>query len=231
MSFPGRLPRALRPHVPRSVRRLVTRARFGDLRRTEPLTEWGAHRGKPVDRWYIEGWLGEQAHLVRGHALEVKEDLYASRLGAGSVDVVDIDPGNMHATVVGDLCAPSTLSPETYDVAVVTQTLQLVPRPADAVRHLLTALKPGGSLLLTVPALSRLADPSDRWRWTPLGLRDLLTEVAPSGAEVDIRGLGNVLAARAFLFGLAVPDLDEDVLSRSDADYPMVVGARVGLPI
>lgn len=208
----------------------MTRARFGDLRRTEPLSEWGAHRGKPVDRWYIERWLGEQAHLVRGHALEVKEDLYASRLGARSVDVLDIDPGNSHATVVGDLCAPSTLTPGTYDVAVVTQTLQLVPRPADAVRHLLAALRPGGSLLLTVPVLSRLADPSDRWRWTPLGLRDLLTEAAPPGAEVTTVGLGNALAARAFLFGLAIPDLDEDVLARSDGDYPMVVGGRVSLP-
>jgi hypothetical protein len=46
---------------------------------------------------------------------------------------------------------------------------------------------------------------------------------------VDCVGFGNGLAARAFLFGLAVSDLDEDVLGRSDEDYPVVVAARVGL--
>jgi SAM-dependent methyltransferase len=207
----------------------VVRARFGDLRRTEPASEWGFGRGTPVDRWYIERYIAENAHLIRGHALEVKEDLYASRFGASSVDVLDIDEGNPHATVVGDLCKSSTLAPQTYDVAVVTQTLQLVPRPLDAIRNLLAALQPGGSLLLTVPTVSRLAGSWDRWRWTPLGMRDLLSEAAPRDAEMACIGFGNGLAARAFLFGLAVSDLDEDTLERSDEDYPMVVGARVTL--
>ncbi|SNS90122.1 hypothetical protein SAMN04488107_4237 [Geodermatophilus saharensis] len=229
MSSAPNLPRALRPYVPRAVRRAVTRARFGDLRRTEPLSEWGSARGTPVDRWYIERFLTERAHLVHGHVLEVKEDLYASRLGASSVDVLDIDADNPHATVVGDVCEAATLRPATYDAAVVTQTLQLVPRPLDALRNLLAAVKPGGSLLVTVPTLSRLADSWDRWRWTPAGLRDLLAEAAPPDAEVECVGFGNGLVARAFLFGLAVRDLDEDVLERWDEDYPMVVGARVGL--
>jgi SAM-dependent methyltransferase len=200
--------------------------RFGDLRRTEPLTEWGFGRGMPVDRWYIEHHLAEHAQLVRGHALEVKEDLYASRFGAARVDVLDLSPDNLAATVVGDVCDPATLPHERFDVAVVTQTLQFVPRPLDAVRNLLAALRPGGSLLLTVPTLSRMDGGWDRWRWTPSGLRDLLSEAAP-GADVECAGLGNGLAARAFLFGLGVADLDEDVLVRHDPLYPLLVGARV----
>ena len=216
--------------MPRALRRAVTRVRFGDLGRTEPVSEWGFGRGTPVDRWYIERFLTERAELVHGHALEVKEDLYATRFGARSVDVLDIDSGNPHATVVGDLCDSSTLRPATYDIAIVTQTLQLVPRPIDAVRHVLAALNPGGSLLLTVPTVSRLAGPWDRWRWTPRGLEDLLAEVHAPGADIEIAGLGNGLAARAFLFGLAVADLDEDVLERSGPDFPIIVGARVTLP-
>ena len=212
------------------MRRAATRARFGDLRRLEPLSKWGSTRGVPVDRWYIERYLSDRAHLVRGHALEVLEDLYASRYGAESVDVLDIDADNPRATVIGDLCHPATLSPGRYDVAVVTQTLQLIPRPLDAVRNVISALKPGASLLVTVPALSRLANDLDRWRWTPLGLQELLTEAAPAGAEVVTTGLGNGLAARAFLFGLAVRDVGEQVLERSDPDYPVVVGARVVVP-
>lgn len=219
----------LRAHVPDSVRRAVLRARFGDLRRLEPLSEWGYGRGTPVDRWYIEHFIDEHSDLVRGHALEVKEDLYASRFGASSVDVLDIDETNSSATVVGDLCDGSTLPANAFDVAVVTQTLQLVRHPSDAIRHLLTALRPGGSLLLTVPCLSRLAGSWDRWRWTPRGMSDVLTDVVPRDATIECVGLGNGLAARAFLFGLAVGDLDDRVLAVSDEDFPMIVAARVTL--
>jgi hypothetical protein len=59
-----------------------------------------------------------------------------------------------------------------------------------------------------------------------MGMRELLAEAAPR-TDTEVVGLGNGLAARAFLFGLAVSDLDEAVLERSDEDYPMVVGARV----
>jgi SAM-dependent methyltransferase len=208
------------------IRRTYARARFGDLDRIEPVSSWGTHRGRPVDRWYVERYLTERSDAVRGNSLEVKDDLYSSRFGASSVDVVDIDAGNERATVVGDLCAADTLAPATYDVAVVTQTLQLVPDPALAVQHLVRALRPGGSLLLTVPTMSRIVDGFDRWRWTPAGMRHLLTTAVPS-ADVEVAGLGNGLTARAFLFGLAADDLAEDVLATVDERYPLVVGAWV----
>ena len=214
----------------RSARRAWTRARFGDLRRAEPLTEWGAARGKPVDRWYIERFLDAHVDSVRGHALEVKNDMYAGRYGAAKVDIVDIDPENVEATIVGDLCLPGTLPPATFDVAVVTQTLQVVDDPAAAVHHLLTALRPGGCLLVTVPCLSRLMHQGDRWRWTPPGLDDLLRSAAPTGAQVRVEGFGNGLAARAFLFGLAAEDLGDSVLARSDPLYPLLAGGAVCLP-
>lgn len=212
------------------VRAAALRMRFGDLRRTEPLSAWGSQRGKPVDRWYIERYLADHAGVVRGDALEVKDDMYATRYGATAVDVVDIDAGNTCATIVGDLCRPGTLQSGRYDVAIVTQTLQLMTDPAEAVRSLLTALRPGGSLLLTVPTLSRLIDDSDLWRWTPAGLRRLLAASAPAGADLEVTGLGNGLAARAFLFGLATQDLGEAVLAQPDPHYPLLVGAHVRLP-
>lgn len=220
----------LRRYAPAFARRAVTRARFGDLRRIRPISKWGSERGQPIDRWYIERFLGEWSHHVHGHALEVLEDLYASRLGAASVDVLDIDATNPRATIVADLCERNSLPAGRFDVAVVTQTLQFVVRPARAVQNLLSALRPGGTLLLTVPSLSRIGAPSDRWRWTPLGMQDVLTEAAPAGAEVETTGVGNGLAARAFLFGLAVEDVPPAVLEQTDPDFPVIVGGRVTLP-
>ncbi len=220
--------RSTRPY--RSARAAYTRMRFGDLRRTEPLSAWGSARGTPVDRWYIERYLQGHAASVHGHALEVKNDMYASRYGAATLDVVDIDAGNDHATIVGDLCLEDTLPQGAFDVAIVTQTLQYVPDPEAAVGHLLSALRPGGCLLVTVPTLSRITDDTDRWRWTPSGLAQLLRAAAPPGAEVTVEGPGNGLACRAFLFGLAAEELGDDVLARTDPNYPLIAAGSVCLP-
>jgi SAM-dependent methyltransferase len=194
------------------------------------LTEWGEGRGTPVDRWYIERYLHRHAGLISGHVLEVKSDLYASELGAREVEVVDINASNARASVIGDLCDPTTLPTGHYEAAIVTQTLQVVRDPHAAVRNLINSLRPGGVLLITVPCVSRLVDASDRWRWTPLGLQELLTANGPAGMTVDVEGLGNGLAGRAFLFGLAAEDLVPAALLTEDPEYPLVVGGCVRLP-
>jgi hypothetical protein len=61
----------------------------------------------------------------------------------------------------------------------------------------------------------------------PAGFRDVLSAELPPGAELEVRGLGNGLAARAFLFGLAAEDLPEAALHVVDVDLPLVVGALV----
>ena len=211
----------------RFARRLRTRWQFGDLRRVQPLGEWGFERGRPVDRFYIEGFLERHADLIRGHALEVDNDRYASRFGATSVDIVDVVPENPDANIIGDLCDPGVLRPATYDVQLITQVLQLVSQPVAAIRNLTAALKPGGSLLLTVPTMSRLAARSDRWRWTPAGMQDVLRQASPPGAVTEVVGYGNSLVARAYLFALSVEDLEEEVLRNQDEDFPLVVCGRV----
>src|SRR4051794_27224552 len=101
-----------------AIRRMHVIARFGDTRRVAPLDSWGDRRGRPVDRWYIERFLDAHAAVVTGHVLEVKEDAYATRLGASEVDVLDIDPTNPRAPLTGDLCAPDTLPVARFDAAI-----------------------------------------------------------------------------------------------------------------
>ena len=205
-----------------AARRLTFRLRWSSTSRLEPLTEWGYERGTPVDRWYNERFLYDHAPLVHGRALEVKEDLYASRLGASRVDVLDIDPDNPLADIVGDLCSPETLPAATYDVAVITQTLQLLPDPAAALANLRRSLRPGGVLLLTAPCMSRSAGVEDRWRWLPLGLQELAHAAGLSG---EVVGVGNVLSGRAFLLGAAAEDLGERLLKPVDEAVPLLVTA------
>lgn len=194
------------------------------MRRLDPLSEWGFDRGTAVDRYYIERFLRGHRELIHGRTLEVKEDLYATGLGAEQVDVLDIDPTNPLATIVGDVCDPATLPVEAFDAAIVTQTLQLLPDPVAGLRNVLRALRPRAAALVTVPAMSRLAGDWDRWRWTARGLQDLVDRAGGIG---DVMGHGNQVVCRAFLLGAAIDDLPPGIRDVDDPDFPLVVAAVV----
>ena len=231
----ARIPRPARILAKRILRR-QTPVWWGNLRRRRPFSEnWGFDRGVPVDRFYIERFLSRFAEEIRGRVLEVAEPLYTRQFGSSSVtssDVVDIDASNEAATIVADLVLPGSLPAESYDCIVVTQTLQYVDDPSTAVANLWASLARGGTLLVTVPCLQRI-DPDlpdvDRWRFTPLGLEDLVRRGCPEG-EREVAGYGNVLASTAFLMGIAADELRRAELERPDPDFPLVACARARKP-
>jgi SAM-dependent methyltransferase len=219
----------------RRVRAVVERRPvvWGSLRRFAPIgRSWGASRGVPIDRYYIDAFIAAHGSHITGRVLEVKEDLYASRYGheLSTIDILDIDPANRRATVIADLGQPSALPVATYDCIIVTQTLQFVARLDVAFAGLWAALRPGGCLLVSVPCVSRL-EPSlaevECWRLLPAGLKALLAQHCPGG-QIDGQGRGNQLVATAFLAGLAVRDLRASELDHDDPLCPLVsLGAVV----
>ena len=227
----ARVPPAARAAARQRLYRLARPAWMGTLGGTRPLSDhWGRERGTPVDRYYIEAFLEAHRADVRGHALEVMDRAYLDRFGAGltAVDVLDIDPANPRATLVGDLGVPGALPPERFDCIVLTQTLQYVYDLRAAAAQLHRALRPGGVLLATVPSTSRLdrgLRDSEYWRFTVASCRRLFGE--PFGdAEVEVRAEGNVLAAVAFLAGVAREELAVRDLARHDPLFPLVVLVR-----
>ena len=130
--------------------------------RTGPVSEqWGRDRGTPVDRWYIERFLGRHASDIRGHVLEVMDDTYTTRFGTAvdAVDVLDVDENNRRATLVADLAEPEGFPPATYDCILLTQTLQYVYDLPAAVESIHRSLRPAvlasrpfrSSAVLTAP--------------------------------------------------------------------------------
>jgi hypothetical protein len=90
-------------------------------------------------------------------------------------------------------------------------------------------LHPGGTLLATLPAVSGLAGKRERyadyWRFTPASAARLFGEVF--GPErVSVRAYGNVLAAVAFLEGMACEELRRRELDACDERFPVVVAVR-----
>lgn len=202
---------------------------FGDLRRVRPIDPYfGFQRGRPVDRYYIERFLAAHAEDVRGRVLEVGSAVYTRQFGGDRVrqsDVLDIDPANPLATVVADLADTEVFQPDTYDCILLTQTLQYVYDVRAALATVRRILKLGGVALVTVPGISKTDHASWCWTFTTESVRRLFEEAFP-GEPVTMTGHGNVLAAMAFLMGLAAEELTEAELDAEDGDYRICITVR-----
>jgi hypothetical protein len=202
------------------------------MRRTSPISDrWGFDRGTPIDRYLIENFLDECRADISGDCLEIKDTGYTTQFGSNvrSADVLDIDPSNPHATIVSDLADTASVEPERFDCFIVTQTLQFVYDLGAATRTAHLLLRPGGVLLLTVPAVSRIdraiGVDGEFWRFTAAGCDALLGEIF-GPANVHVRSYGNVLTAVSFLMGLAAEDLSRRELHYHDEFFPVLIGAR-----
>jgi SAM-dependent methyltransferase len=213
------------------LQRLRRPAWLGTIRRTTPLSDhYGRDRGTPVDRWYIEQFLAAERTVIRGRVLEVLNRDYTVRFGSAveSSEVLDIDPGNQDATIVADLAAADAVPTGSFDCFILTQTLQYLYDLQAAVAHAHRILVPGGTLLCTVPVVSRLdrrEHRSEYWRLTSLACSRLFADVF-SPNSITIRARGNVLAAVAFLVGMAAEELSARELERDDPFFPVVVTVR-----
>lgn len=205
---------------------------FGGLSNTRPISlNFGWDRGTPIDRYYIENFLADQAGKITGRVLEIGDDTYSRRYGSNvsRQDVLHIDPHHANATLFGDLTEPGVLPDEAFDCIVLTQTLQLIFQLEKAVTHLYTALKPGGTLLLTVPGISSIdrGEWADSWCWsfTAVSIRQLF-QVLFVSETLDIKTHGNVFAATAFLQGAALEEIDRAKLDIQDQAYPVIITLR-----
>ena len=187
---------------------------FGDLRGIAPLDpDYGFGGGKPVDRVSIEDFLDRRRADVTGCVLEVEDRAYTTRFGhdVEHSDVLHVSADHAGATVVADLADAPQLPSARYDCIVLTQTLQYIFDLPAAVATLYRILKPGRTVLATLPGLSRISAPqwSATWHWmfTSRSARRLFAD-AFGADRVDVEGFGNLLVATAFLHGLASEDLN-----------------------
>jgi SAM-dependent methyltransferase len=232
-SGPANASRSLsrRQQLRKRLRRLYRPAWLGTLRRTTPLSDhWGADRGTPVERYFIERFLAEYRDDIRGHVLEVKNSRYTDRFGINVEhrEVLDIDPFNPCATIHADLAAAHVIPSDSFDCFILTQTLQFIYEPRAALAHSRRILRTGGVLLVTVPSMIRmdreLAD-IDYWRFTIPSCRALFREEFDAD-RTAIHAYGNVLAGTAFWNGMAAEELRPAELDAPDNRFPVVICVR-----
>ena len=222
----ARLERARRLFEPASLR-LLWVLRRPDRRLPD---RYGYTRGRIADRRYIEQFLADNADVIAGRCLEIQNANYVKRFGGDrvvSADVLDIDPTNPFATIVGDLHSLTEVKSGTFDCVVLTSVLQFLRDPLAALGEAHRILAPGGTALVTVPTLPPLdfGSGEDRWRFMPTGAREM-HEAVFGAQNVSVVTFGNLVTAVARLTGLAEEDLPRRAFSFDDPIYPVVVGVR-----
>lgn len=211
----------------KAYRPAVGRVLLGDFQRTTPFsTVFGYDRGGPVDRYYIESFLRREAQSIRGRVLEIGDNAYTLRFGQNvKSDVLHVDAGNPNATFIGDLSNAPHLPDNLFDCIILTQTLHLIYEYKQALATCHRILKPGGTLLLTVPGIT----PIDRgewqktwyWSFTDKALHHLLAETFPTQA-LEIHSFGNVFIASAFLYGMGISEVTTSQLDSYDPQFQVI---------
>lgn len=198
---------------------------WGNLRRVRPFSNtYGWDRGTPVDRYYVDRFFERHSADITGDVLEIDRNDYTYRFGHDlrAVHSFDINPES-NPTFLCDIAHCEDILPsEAYDCVLLPCTLQHFRELELSLRNALRLVKPGGVILASAAALSRLDEVFlDYWRFSPEGWRSFLPQVWPD-CTIAVEGEGNCLPVIAMNLGLSLEELKPQELNYYDARFPLV---------
>ncbi len=194
---------------------------------------FGLDRGLPIDRYYIEKFLAENASFIKGTTLEVADREYTMKYGRGVEEsiVTHVDSASGSGSRLVNLETGEGVTDDFADCFILTQTLPFIYDIRAAAQNIVRSLKRGGVALVTVPGITQISRyDMDRWghywSFTTASLKRLFEE-CDHVEDVEIRAYGNVKAAACGLYGLAVEDMRQEDLEYRDDDYQQIITAVV----
>lgn len=168
-----------------------------------------------IDRYYVKrsifGFIESNKNILRGHFIDIGcgEKPYQSTIllnpNISSYAGIDLIGGQIYKEGVSpDFYWDGITFPfedSVYDSAMATEVLEHCPDPMVTLTEIHRILKEGSPLLLTVPFIWPTHEaPYDFYRYTPFGLRHLLSKAGFE--EIEITCLGGWDAALAQVLGL-----------------------------
>lgn len=134
--------------------------------------------------------LREQA---QGHLLDIGcgDMPYRAVIGhqVEAYDGLDIEPRSVAVRYTGSVTDMNQVPDASYDTVLCTEVLEHVPSPTEAAHEMARVLRPGGTVILTVPFLGRLhEEPWDFFRYTRFGLTQLFEEAGFEIVEISEHG-------------------------------------------
>ncbi len=195
---------------------------------------FGTERGTPIDRFYIEDFLQKNSNAIHGDVLEIAENTYTLKYGHAPLNshILHVSSDNSNATLIGNLETGENIPVNSFDCIILTQTLPFIYDVRAVLKHSYLALKPNGTLLLTLPLIAQISRYDmdrwgDYWRFTDLAALRLLQEFFQKD-KIVITVYGNYYAASSFLAGMALEDINRKRLFPTDHDYQLILGAIAG---
>ena len=133
----------------------------------QPFAEdFGYNRGTPIDRFYIEQFLGANRSVIKGHVLEIGENTYTKKFADAAFKSSVLAPYEAsEVDIVCDLGQPVQAHLKGIsDCFICVQTLNFIYDFKGALKNIKDLMKPGGTVLFTVAGISQISKyDSDRW--------------------------------------------------------------------
>lgn len=146
-----------------------------------------------------------------------KDQLVVADLGCGNAPYKPLFHGVKHYIGVDaypgpavDIVAPiwaTTLENNSVDIVFITEVLEHVRYPLDAIKEIKRILKPGGRLFLTIPFMYPVHSDDDEWRYTAHGLKDIFgsngfdAAIEPSNGPWVTMGQLSAIVLQSFPLG------------------------------
>lgn len=201
---------------------------------TEPVSlQFATERGTPVDRYYIEKFLGNNSRFIQGDILEIEDNTYTKQFGSGNFRslVMDVSSESDGVDFLANLETGEGIRDGVADCFICTQTLMYIYDLASTADNIHRLLKTGGTALITCSGLSQNSRRCmDNYGCTYNFNVDVFRHMFADQDKfeiIDIGSYGNVKTVCAHLAGLCIEDLTEEDFSVNDKYYPLVVYAVV----
>jgi glycosyltransferase involved in cell wall biosynthesis len=194
--------------------------RWGHLQSQTPLRRQEAVSGQSIDRHAVRLFCERHANHITGDVLEFGDWAQTRRFGK-NVTSVSVAPGN--SVVDQDFVAPVGGA---FDCVIAIDLIQYQGDLSACLKKFRQLLRPGGSLIVSFPALMPSLPNGDLWRFTPDGVRDLLSRNLIDDT-VEIMPYGNTAITIAMLHGLGLGEVDDACRNGQDARNAVIILARV----
>ena len=161
--------------------------------------------------------------------MEIDDNFYTKKFGDNILksDVLDINKNNAKANIKADLRNAPEINDHAYDCIILTQVLQFIDEYESAIKECRRILKPGGTLLTTLPSISRIdvraGTKGDYWRFTAASAKYIFEKYF---SKAEVKSWGNVLSGTGFWVGMAQEELSQKELGYNDSDFPVIISVK-----
>lgn len=132
-----------------------------------------------IERYLLEKSIEKYSHYLKGRMLDVGSSGKSRYLNLFNniTDYVSLDYNPKFKTdIISDVQSMPMISSSSFDSIFCGLVLDDLPHPERAIKEFHRILKNEGTLMVTVPGLNIGAENLNYWRFTPNGIKLLLTE-------------------------------------------------------